>query len=668
MHCKSLRFMSGDKLELASSHLKMQYLFSICTSDIIVIPLRVPNGSRIVSDYTQGGLCVSARIGSVVNMFHIRPYTQQESKVQCLEEFLSMRTIHAFIRNAVFGIVDVYMFSSLLTRTLSERGVLPCEIEIIQLFRTMYRHITFHPSVASGQTPVTTPLPLNLVPSLKVTEMAPFHINNQYFNLHDNDFNVRRDIVELPKTPNLSCIYLPLNQSLDTLVPVLKKVCAAVDSIPGDGRRVHCVLLLDKKAPLIDLRLLTPETLSMLEVLRIQPSQYRSWSELTDTHPEASVSRRTALFKSKLDFRFSPYATDYHWRVIAYPAELMSEGETYEIMGDWHCILFNNSALDYAHAHGISTSTVRALRDSKWTKAMRSMETKAYLDLTTIRIAPAFKLSIHIKSKDIVHAHEKALERKLRIMGADLYMASLGYLWEDGTGWNSESYNRVALRNNGYLSSEHIDKCFSGFQKESALKLVNDPPACNICDEPCDRMLETCGHMYCSNCLKTMFTMSEHVQEPCPTCRRVFTMEDVLEIRKLKSLRRKRETKELPFARQGALRDFFPLIEGPIVQDMDHVCIVTLYNASIDRLQEWFPGVHICSLETLGPRTPACPRFSQLILVSPYIPSKFYLENLHNVLQTWTRPEAELHVISLQNGAHKEDTDLICALAKSYEC
>lgn len=647
----------------------MQYLFSICTSDIIMIPLRVPDGARLVCDYNQGGLCVSTKIGSVSNMYHVRPYTQQEAKVQCLELFLSITTVHAFVRNAVMGNVDVYMYASLITRTLSERGVLPYEVELIQLFRDLNRHITYHPSLAEkAATPAylhSPPLLLNHVPSLKITDIPPFHISQQYFSNYENDFNVRREPTALLKTPNMSCMYLPLQQSFTSAIPVLKKVGSSADSVPGEGRRINCILLLDDKAPLIDLRLLTPETLTTLEVISMQPAQYKSWASRTDNTPESSVKRRTALFKSKVDFRFSPNAMDYHWRVIAYGADQVAD--THDIMGDWHCILFNTNALDYAHTHGITSTTLRCLRESRWSRSARCVETKAYLDLTAMRVAPAFKLSLHIKTKEIVHAHEKSLERKLRTLGADAYMASLGFLWQDDA-WSSESYNRVALRTNGYLSAEHIDKCFSGFLKESALKLVNDPPACSICDEPCERMIDTCGHLYCSSCLKTIFDMSEVNQEHCPTCRCEFYQDNVVEIKKVKTLRRKRETSEAQFARQGALREYIPEMAGPIVQDLDHICIVTLYNASIDKLQEWCPGVHICSLETLGPRAPGSPRFSQLILVSPYIPSKFYLENLHCVLQTWTRPEVELHVISLENGAHREATEFISALAKSYEC
>lgn len=637
-----------------------------------MIPLRVPDGSRLISDYNQGGLCITTKKGDVTNVFHVRPYTQQDSKVQHLEEFLSLRTVHAFVRNAVVGDVDVYMFASLITKTLSDRGVLPYEVELVQLFRGLLRNITYHPSLSSGlhknSTPSnsSTPLVLNYIPPLKVTDIAPFHISQQYFSTYDNDFNAQREPLAALKTPNLSCVYLPLQQPVETAIPVLKQVSASIaEPVAGQGRRIHCILLLDDKAPLIDLRLLTPETLTTLEILRIRPEQYRIWTLYSDNSSEDSVTRRSSLFKSKMDFRFSPHALDYHWRVIAYSAALTDD--THDIMGDWHCILLNFNALDYAHAYGVSANTMRSLRDSKWGRTIRSLETRAYLDLTAIRVAPSFKLTVHIKVKEMVHAHEKSLERKLRTMGGDLYMATLGYLWQDKTGWSSESYNQVALRTNGYLSSEHIDKCYSGFQKENALKLINDPPACNICDEPCERMIGTCGHLYCSNCLKTMFEMSDQIQEPCPTCRNPFSSDDVVEIKKVKTLRRKRESKELPFARQSALREYIPELEGPIVQDMDHLCIVTLYNATIDRLQEWFPGVHICSLETLGPRLPGSPRFSQLILVSPYIPSKFFLENLHQVLQTWTRPEAELHVITLENGAHRENTDLVSALAKSYE-
>ena len=647
----------------------MQYLFTLCTSDLVIIPFRVPDGSRLMCDYNHGGLCVSTRKGEVTNVFQVRPYTLGDSKVQCLEEFLSLRNVHAFVRNAIIGDVDVYMLSSSITRTLSEKGVLPHEVEFVQLFRGVLRHITYHPSVGTLQkntapTNSTTPLVLDHVPALKVVDIPPFHISQQYFSTFENDFNTQRDALPALKSPNLSCVYMPLGQPLDTAIPILKQVCASIsDAVPGQGRRVQCILLLDEHAPSIDLRLLTPETLATLEVLRIQPKQYTSWTAYDDS-PESSVERRSALFRSKMDFRFSPKACDYHWRVIAFSADLMEF--TQDIMGDWHCILYNTNSLDYAHAYGIGPSTVRSLRDSKWARAVRSLETRAYLDLTAIRIAPSFKLSLHIKTKEIVHAHEKALERKLRTLGGDQYMASLGFLWKDlSNAWSSESYNQVALRTNGYLSAEHIDKCYSGFQRESALKLVNSPPPCNICDDPCERMIEACGHLYCSNCIKTMFEMSEHHSEPCPTCRNPFSPDNVVEIKKVKSLRRR--SKELPFARQSALRDFVPEMEGPIQQDLDHLCIVTLYNATIDRLQEWCPGVHICSLETLGPRTPASPRFSQLILLSPYIPSKFYLENLHTVLQTWTRPEFELHVIALENGAHRESTEFVSALAKSYE-
>jgi len=325
--------------------------------------------------------------------------------------------------------------------------------------------------------------------------------------------------------------------------------------------------------------------------------------------------------------------------------------------------------LDYAYAHGISDFAIKEISHSEhehWNIAMHRADTWGRMDSLCVRIAPSFKFSLHLHTEDIVHNHEKTLERRVRSLASDTFMVSMGFLWDFKTKqWSTKAYNRIALRSpNNVLNVEHAEKCFEGFTMENAKKLSSSILQCPICDEPSTRLLETCGHAYCKDCLDTMFNTNNTDEEKCPECRVAFWKENILEVKAVKPQRRR--NKDMPFARQTALSRLIPETKGPLQADNDYILIITPLDAAIDTLQSWSPGIHIASLETLGLRGPSSPKFSKLILVSPYVPGVIHLDRFHQILQSWTLPEFELHTIALKNGSQCEDTQWISSLTKSY--
>jgi hypothetical protein len=504
----------------------------------------------------------------------------------------------------------------------------------------------------------TDPIPFEYTPDLKESKEV-FQIANQFYHYETKEFST---IAPESSSQQVSLVYLPLNQPLLSAIPKLKLLTKSVRPLPTKGLPVRCILCLDSDAPNVDTRLLTPETLTRMELLHINPRQYDEWC--THNQSRSSVTRRELLFYSRHDFRFCPCPEDYHWDCVV--ENIIVRSGIHKPMANWHFICINSSALDFAYAHGVSDYAMKKMSSNTRLDIFYHSHTWGRMDSLSVRIAPHFKSSFHIKTKELVHTHEKNLERRVRTLAIDTFMASIGFLYDSrDKKWSSETYNRQALRNNAVLNSEHVEKCFTGFALENVKKLLANKTPCPICDNQSTRVLETCGHVYCKDCLDTMFTTNGLVEEHCPECRVSFFKENIIEIKAMKP-QRKRASKELAFARQTALLDMIPLQKGPMQEDLDYILLITPLDASVDTLQEWAPGIHIVTLETLGLRTPKSPKFSKLILVSPYIPGILGLEKLHEILQSWTTPVFELHTIVLQNGSQSEDAEIISSLTKCY--
>lgn len=640
-------------------------MVSLHCSDICIWPLRVPDNVRIISDPDDGILAHFKKGASVQNL-SISCYSRKQDDYSHLEDFLLHGFVYARLRSASSGILDIFLHSSSVSRSLSEKGCLPQEAEMLRLFHHLgkYCFASLKQPVLSG--PVPGPIPLNTLAEPIAKHLAPFAVSGQYYDYSKREFYTGEP--DQPQaSPNISVMYLPFKQDYATALPLLKQLAKSIAQLsPPNSRgrkRVDCILMLDDTAPKVDTRLLTPETLSSIGILRMTCAQYTLWCGAESHDYEGVVKHRHMLFMSNHDIRFSPRPADYQWRIVAYcEADSSTDILPFQAHGDWNCMLFNLSAFDYATAHG---ATVLARNSLRWFGHAKTMEMWGALDAMCMRVEPAFKCTIHVTRAPIVHAHEKALERKNRSIGADAYMASLGFLWDEGAKtWSQKLYNRTALKTNGVLNCDFIDKCYDGFTRESAQKLLADPPACPICDQPCNRMLEQCGHLYCDACITGILEVSEtKVSDKCPECRKAFYQDDCVEIKRIKP-RRRTVTKDIAqFARLGALREHIPESIGPMQQDMDDLAIVTLYNCTIDTLQAWAPNVHIISLETLvGPPR----KFSKLLLLSPIIPSLFYLDTLHQVIQSWTAPKFQLCVLCLENGASSEDMENLSALAKCY--
>ena len=666
---------------------KMQYLFSLNTSELLLWPLRVPRGCRVLSG--DGGIYVTTKrhASSSSSIISIQMFSSIANQIRhALEEFLSYRNIFAILRSPVCGRVDIFMRSAYISKNLTERGTLPHEAELIRVMRAMTSQTTYLPHSVPSQAALETPglqmeeeeLPPSTLPRLETYLMPMFNISEQYWDPRNKEFTKfppRRPT----ESPNVSLLYLPAKQPTSLALPLLRTLATGIKEQPVEGRRVNCILLLDDTCAPIDTRLLTPETLNAIGVLVMSTQQFIKWTTppCLMTHAfavvpaDSSLERRSALFKSNIDFRFSPWPCDYHWKMFA----CGSSGLDYLVplaKADWHCLLLNSSALDYASARGLSAPVMELLRDcDRWLLQVNRLETWQHLDASCTRINPNFKFTVHVHNQEFYLAAEKALERKLRAIPTDAYFASFGYLWnEREKQWCEKSFNRCFLKGpGGILSAEHIDSCFEGFTKASAQKLAEGKsPPCPICDEPSNRLLQGCGHSYCNVCLKSIQEVETEPDEKCPECRAIFTEEDIVEIKAVKARRQRasKESKETCLARQRALRDQIPIDKGPMTIDTDSTCIIVAFNKLIDKVQEWAPGVHIASLETLGPRVALSPMFSKLLLLSPHIPGVYSLESLHEIMQSWTTPEFELHVIRLSNGASSEDMDTISSVAKSY--
>lgn len=639
----------------------MQYLFTISTSDFLLWPLSIPNNARVVT-HESTGLCVYIKRRSGCLVPHVIPSLQNHA--QCLETFLTLKSIFAVLRNKEQGMLDIFINSAHITRHLSESGTLPLEQDILIVLKALHHYIVYNPILAQGlpkqsdPIPFSDPISFDYMPELKESREL-FHIANQYYHYGSKEFST----VPPESSPqHVSLIYLPLGQKLLTAIPKIRMLLKSVRPKQTSGLPVQCILCIDEAAPNVDTRLLTPETLTRMELLHITPRHYDEWC----THQQSrnSVTRREQLFLSRHDFRFCPSPEDYHWNCVV--ENITVRSGMFKPLTNWNFICINSSALDFAYAHGVSDYAMKKMGNYNNLSITNHFHTWGRMDSLCVRIAPQFKCSFHLTTKEIVHAHEKNLERRVRTLAVDTFMASMGFLFDSKERkWSSAAYNRQALRTNSVLNSEHVEKCFTGFALENVKKLVANKTPCPICDDQSTQVLETCGHVYCKQCLNTMFDTSGLMEENCPECRVPFFKENIVEIKAIKP-QRKRASKELAFARQTALLEMIPAQKGPMQEDRDHILIITPIDPSVDTLQEWVPGVHIVSLETLGLRTPKSPKFSKLIMVSPFIPGILGLEKLHEILQSWTTPVFEVHTIVLHNGSQSEDAEIISSLTKCY--
>jgi hypothetical protein len=673
----------------------MQYLFSLNTAHILVWPLRVPRGCRVLSG--DDGIYVTTKRSLSTNgnssIINIPLFSGVGHSIQsALDEFLSFRNVFALLRSPICGRIDIFMRSAYIAKNLTEKGTLPHECEIVRILRTMSYQTNFIPHSVLATAALETPgvqmeeeENLPALPRLETFPMPMFKIAEQFWDTRSKEFTKFPRLEEAKESPNVSLFYLPVKKPTSLALPLLKTLVAGIKEQPTQGKRVNCILLLDDTAAVIDTRLLTPETLSTLGVLVMSTNQYVKWATPPTLRRtgfasaplipvEDSLQRRSALFRSGIDFRFTPWPCDYHWKMFA----CGSSGMDYTVpraKADWHCLLLNSCALDYASGRGLSQPVMDMLRDSeRWPLHIDLIETWQHLDASSTRINPPFKFSVHVHTQEFLLPAEKTLERKVRSISTDAYFASFGYLWNSHQKkWCDKAFNRSFLRSPGnVISAEHIEACFDGFMKESAQKLLDGKSSCPICDEPANRLLQGCGHMYCNTCLRSIQEASTDADVKCPECRCEFLEEDIVEIKAQKTRRPragKEPSKELMLSRQKALRDQIPIEKGPMQIDTEATCIIVAFNMLIDKVREWAPGVHVASLETLGPRSAnpiMSPIFSKIVLLSPHIPGVFYLESLHEIMQSWTTPEFELHILRLSNGAFSEDMDAISSVAKSY--
>jgi hypothetical protein len=102
------------------------------------------------------------------------------------------------------------------------------------------------------------------------------------------------------------------------------------------------------------------------------------------------------------------------------------------------------------------------------------------------------------------------------------------------------------------------------------------------------------------------------------------------------------------------------------VHDISTTLLVIPYEAGIDKIKDWCPGMHCVSLQ--GPSIIASGQeMSRIILVSPYMTLEF-LQQFHLILQLHTSSEFTVEIISLQfsTSSPSEDFSWTSSLVEAY--
>jgi hypothetical protein len=457
-----------------------------------------------------------------------------------------------------------------------------------------------------------------------------------------------------------------------------------------DGRRVNCALVLDESALSVDARLLTPGNLERIKLLHMKPSEYYAWinaAEQKYNSMEASVMVREAVFKSVMDFRFTPPPFMYQWRLFAKNSLTNLNGSV--PLSDWSCILLNSNALDYARK-SFSLDTLTEIRRCQ-VKGSMKFEFMNSLERSMFKCPFPKKFKVRIYTCEPLHSFEKQLEKGFKDKPMDHFMASLGYLrvkTSEGIikKWSEEQFNLRIRKSGGFIYSDFIEECFSGFALESAKQIVsaNPPDCCVCCSNPVNVLLDTCGHSYCLVCLSTMLdSVTGAVVESCPTCRSSFTKDSLVQFRAYKTTRRKsKENSDLTrrralgilLKRPQPLEDSETSADDMVMEEVKfyedrtpsvETLLLVQYEDAIDKLRQWFPDTPCTSLENLSLGTTN--QVSRIILVYPFMNVQD-LTTLHVLLQQYTSREFSLEILCLGFGSSctNEDYGWTSSLGEAY--
>jgi hypothetical protein len=352
--------------------------------------------------------------------------------------------------------------------------------------------------------------------------------------------------------------------------------------------------------------------------------------------------------------------------------------------------------MDYAKKC-FSLETITELRRSMLVRGSQKFEYVNSLERSMFKSSFDKKMRVKIYTCDPIHPYEKQLEKLFKDnRPEDHFMATMGYLRvKNGVEqrWSQEQFNLRLRKSGGFMYSDFIEECFSGFALESAKQIVSSTPpdCCVCCSNPVNVLLESCGHSFCSVCLTTMLEQSPPVlgspMESCPTCRASFFKDTMVQFRVYKTTRRKskenntltrrramnlllkrEERQDSRSSSSGEDSAHDMVMEESFYEDRTpavETLLLVQYEEGIDKLRKWFPDSHISSLENLA--LSSAQPISRIILVYPFM-NLHHLAALHTLLQKYTSFDFSLEILSLGFGPSctYEDYSWVSSLAEAY--
>jgi hypothetical protein len=773
------------------------YLFSVFTAGLFhwdTLPQKQPY--KIIG-MTSSIVMLRGNKEGLLQLKILRPH---DGLIGALSYFIENKSLNLYFVCPFTMRLDVLGCASSYQRSLKENGVLLKEYDLIHFLNIWRERVQFLPDSSLQCSDVITnscdlvmrsesPPPYDERCAMSSVGKTPeFH----GFGVFDNEFSYTQGFTKVDPTKltklrgnRLSLIFLPasapMNACISTVLDMAKKLESQTpEPYMEDGRRVRCSLILDEFAHSVDTRLLTPGNLEILGVLVMKPSEYFAWAKKSEEKYqtlESSVALREAVFKSTLDFRFSPPAFMYQWRVFAFNSVTRITGGTLP-QCDWTAIIINSSPLDYCKK-SLSFYVMNQVRNAGMFRGTLRFEYFNSIERSMFRVPFAQKMSVRIHACEVANQYEKTLEKSFKEKPEDHFMATMGFLKSKpvtgffpasepglnnaglnasiinaglGEGgaighaqkkllWSEKLFNLRIRKTAGFIYSEFVEDCFEGFALESAREILscNASDCCICCTNTSNVVLEACGHSFCQVCLNTMLDGTTNqgvggkVWEPCPTCRAPFSKETMVQFKAYKTTRRKaRENSSLTRKRallylleRGAdteKKEEYCIDKSPMVLDEEETAgeisscgvleetsmtavssrgeaskalptsparnsalfgmplvskssknlhtstlLVVPYDAAVDKVMEWCPGIHCVSLQKLNIMA-SWQKMTRIILVSPHLNLES-LEKFHGILQCHSAPVFTLEIISLNFGSFScEDISWTSSLVEDYGC
>ena len=757
------------------------YLFSVFTSGLFhweTMPQKQPY--KIIG-MTSSYVMLRGNKEGLLQLKILRPH---DVLIGALSYFIENKSLNLYFVCPISMRLDVLGCSSAYQRSLKENGVLLKEYDLLHFLNTWRDRVQYLPDSSLQCSDVITnscdlvmrsesPPPYDERCAMATVGTTPefhgFGVFDQEYNYTQAGFS-RVNPTKLTKLRGnrTSLIYLPASAPMKSCISVVQEMAKklefmAPEPYTEDGRRIKCSLVLDEFAPSVDTRLLTPGNLDVLGVLFMKPTEYFAWiskSEEKFQTLESSVFLREAVFKSTLDYRFSPPPFMYQWKVFAFNSLSRMSGSLPH--SDWTAIIINASPLDYCKK-SLSYYVMNQVRNSGFFRGGLRFEYFNSLERSIFKVPFPKKICVKIYTCDVANQYERTLEKSFKDKPEDHFMATMGFLklkpmtgffpasellaglagaefMMDGnpapsaplgtspTGtegvspqpqtsqlrlrptWSEKLFNLRIRKTAGFVYSEFIEDCFEGFALESAREILscNAPDCCICCTNKTSVVLEGCGHSFCMVCLCTMLEGTANqgqgkVWEPCPNCRAPFSKDSMVQFRAYKTTRRKsREDSSLTrkrvlghiLGKRGTEEKWF-IDKSPMVLDEDGLgesnrsgdtespeslpppkgdpshgtastLLVVQYDAALDKVMEWCPGVHCVSLQKFSMNA-SWQKMSRIILISPHLDLDS-LEKLHGLLQYHTEPEFTVEIISLNFGSASscEDFSWTSSLVEAY--